>query len=304
MVTIQDLAATPLESAITCAGWRRQDAPGYWQWPMSRPVFFDAVDDYMPGDIFVYRVVKDRHEGWAVPDYNKAPETAAAEYVDRILGEIPREFNEHKDKIYIAFGNELAHEHDTFVWDWSYYCGKLIMERGWRAVGPNWASGTPGEDSYSCPEALKFYKLCIDSDGRCAVGQHLYSYENDLFAVERDKVARYRFIYAAAEKAFGDRPLVIAKEFGTRQDTLGNGPSEWVSQLRKLNERYPDFPPACTWYLGTWHTKRISNETQATIKPVTDFLVGLGAWEEPTFQATPKPKQGNGAPPTEEGPAG
>jgi hypothetical protein len=155
----------------------------------------DALANHHPDDIIIYRVVRDKHESFAVPDYNTTPSNAAASYWDLIRPFIPPELVPHKDKIWIAYGNELDQEKTDWIHRWSLEMSKVMNADDYKAVGPNWAAGTPRYPDWESAGSLAFLRYCAQNPDKAAVGVHEYSYTiEDLFDGGGDKVGRYRHI--------------------------------------------------------------------------------------------------------------
>lgn len=240
----------------------------------------DALIDPQPGDELIFRVVKDGSERFAVPDYEATPQEAAAKYWDLIKPLIHNTVDDHKDKIWVAYGNELNRSNAQWIFKWSLETVKLMNSSGYKGVGPNWASGNPGEDNqppdevWRTPEALDFLRYCAENPDKAAVGIHEYSLdENDLFDGGGTKVGRFRNIVKVCQENQIARPPILIKEFGYGAKKVPS-PEQIVADLRKLFEKYPDYPPATLWYLGPGYDN-IADLLQPAIGDVAEFVAGL-----------------------------
>ncbi|HSG17705.1 MAG TPA: M23 family metallopeptidase [Anaerolineae bacterium] len=231
----------------------------------------DSLANPHPDDIIIFRVVRDKHESFAVPDYGATPSSAAASYWDLILSFIPPELIPHKDKIWIAYGNELDQEKTDWIHWWSLEISKLMNAAGYKAIGPNWASGTPRYPDWESAGSLAFLRYCGQNPDKAAVGVHEYSYTiDDLFHGGGDKVGRYRHILKVCRDNGIGRPTILIKEFGYENARVAS-PSRIVADLGELYKKYPDYPPATLWWLGPWFGD-VANQLQRAIEPVGDFV--------------------------------
>jgi hypothetical protein len=233
----------------------------------------DALANPHPDDVLIFRVVRDGSERYAVPDYGVSPGEAARKSWDSISPFIGDDVTRHKDQIWLAYGNELNAGNARWIFEWSLEMARLLNGMGFKAVGPNWASGTPDYPAWETEAALNFLRYCADNPDKAAVGIHEYSYEvDDLFAKRGDLVGRYRHIVKVCQQNNIGRPTILIKEFGYTYNAVPE-PSRMVDDLRKLFELYPDYPPATLWYLGSGYGG-IANLLQPAIGNIGEFVAG------------------------------
>jgi hypothetical protein len=235
----------------------------------------DALANPHPGDVLIFRVVRDGSERFAVPDYKVTPEEAAAKYGELIDPFIHPEVTKHKDKIWLAYGNELDQGNARWVFKWSLEMVKLLNGKGYKGVGPNWATGNPGDlGAWSTPESLDFLRYCAENPETAAVGIHEYSLnDDDLLAGDGTLVGRYRHIVKVCRENHIARPTILIKEFGYGAFSVPPA-SQIVDDLRRLYQVYPDYPPATFWYLGPGFDG-IANQLQPAIGDIADFIASL-----------------------------
>jgi len=236
----------------------------------------DALASPHPDDVLIFRVVRDGSEKYAVPDYGASPQDAARKTWDLISPFIARDrvVTENKDKIWLAYGNELDQGNSEWIFKWSLEMCRLLNNQGYKAVGPNWAAGTPDYPAWETGAALDFLRYCGENPAKAAVGVHEYSYEvDDLFAGGGDKVGRYRHIVKVCQGHQIARPTILIKEFGYTYNAVPEA-SKIIDDLRKLFQLYPDYPPATLWWLGPDYGQ-IANQLQKAIGDVGNFVAGL-----------------------------
>jgi hypothetical protein len=234
----------------------------------------DALKNPHPDDVLIYRVVRTADEAFAVPNYSLDEAPAAESYWNLISPHIPKEVNDNKDKIWIAYGNELDQDRADWIHGWCVEMSKLLNSKGYKALGPNWAAGTPRYEAWDSEAGLSFLHYCAENPIMAAVGIHEYSYDkNDLLRDAGNQVGRYRHILKVCQENNIARPTILIKEFGYENRRVP-GPSQIVEELGELYERYPDYPPAALWWLGAGeHFGNIANQLQRAIKPVGEFVV-------------------------------
>lgn len=235
--------------------------------------------------VLVYRVVKDGSEKYAVPDYSLSPSDAAEKYFNLVSPLIPPEII--KERVHIAIGNELDQDNADWIGKWCVETAKRFNEKGYRVVGPNWASGTPRYDGWETEGMISWLRyLSVNQNN--ALGLHEYSYESTLVKDYEGKdlpgvnyfIGRYWMPLDICEIQGMPKPNIIITEFGWKSTWVPE-PAEAMRNLKNLIEMYPDYPPAAIWYLGSEYNN-IADKAQKLIEPTTTFIVNTEI--EPSYK--------------------
>jgi hypothetical protein len=215
----------------------------------------DAITLGNNGD-FLYRVVRDGSERYAVPNYNLAPEEASNRHTDLIWPLIDDYVKENLDKIWIATVNELDQDRADWIGEFCFWQAQHFGERGAKVSLPGWAAGTPYETAWY-EEGMQLYlSYCAAHPDKAAVCLHEYSYTTETiwgtWLPYPFGLGRFQFLFMACDDMGIARPKVHIGEFGWVYNDVPekNKALSDIHQAGSLYGLFPEIEAAGVWYSG------------------------------------------------------
>ncbi len=218
----------------------------------------------------LYRVVRDGTETYAVPRYDLPIAEAARAYYDLVEPLIHPFVKKHRDKVWIAVGNELDKNKCNWLGGWGIESAKIWNANGYKIAMYGFASGTPEIEGWKEAGMLAFLRLAGLNRDKIAVNLHEYSYDNNLLDIFPWRVGRFQFLFQVCDENQIPRPTLWFGEWGWHEDRV---PSAEVGMpalidVSNLYAQFKTIEGAALWTLQNWHSP-IYNQVNTYIKPVT-----------------------------------
>ena len=208
-----------------------------------------------------------------VPDYEKAPEAAAAEHWAWHKQHFPPELD--KKLVWVETINEPRKEVEWADWlgHFAWHTGQMALADGYNFSAFGYSSGTPDEGAWETDGMLHYLELCQQHPTRLSVALHEYSFRlADIWFLRGDHIGRFEKLFVACDKHRLARPKVLISEWGWTHERVPF-PDRAMGDIAEVAEYYAQFPEvigAALWYLGPGFGG-IADRAQKLIAPVTDF---------------------------------
>ena len=209
-----------------------------------------------------------------VPNYNLAPNQAAAEHWARHMAAWPPELD--PALVWIETINEVDKNRSEWLAEFAIETAHLALNDGFRWAAFGWSSGEPEPAHWRGPKMRQFLQLASQHPNDLAVALHEYSYEaSDIGNAYPYLVGRFQELFQIADDYGIERPTVMITEWGWEYQTIPL-PADALSDIQWaawLYAAYPQVKGAAIWYLGPGFGG-ISNQTQLLIAPMSDYARG------------------------------
>lgn len=224
----------------------------------------------------VFRRSTHNGESYDLPDYDKAPEAAAAEHWQKHKAQLPPELD--PKLVWIETINEPRKEVAWADWlgNFAYYTAQMALADGYKYAAFGYSTGTPDEGAWETDGMLRYLELCQDHPDDLAIALHEYSLVvDDIWYLRGYHIGRFRLLYDVCDKYRLERPKTLITEWGWTHTRVPSDPKKAIQDIKEVGElyaKYPELLGAAMWYLGPGFSG-IANRTQKLIKPVTDFTL-------------------------------
>ena len=217
-----------------------------------------------------------------LPDFSLPAQQSALEHWQRILNNLPPEFNQNNDKahVWLEVMNEPGKDKAEWIGWFMFHTAELAVAQGYKLCGPGWSTGEPEPADWNSAGWLEYFRLCALHPTQVAVATHEYSLSNsDIMNGNGFLVGRFRQLFAACDAAGIARPGLLITEWGWNADTLPNEATamQHIRQAAALYRQHPQVMGAATWYLGSGFGG-IANQAQKLIAPVQAYALS-SEWE-------------------------
>lgn len=260
-----------------------------------------STDDYGPcfeaaqqpiGSIVFRLTTAGQNDGYNydVPDYNKAPQDAAAEHWQRTKAKLPPELN--KDKVWVEVTNEVDKNKADWLGRFGIAIASLAVPQGYKVALFGFSAGEPEKSNWMEPGMASFLSFCENNKNKVAVSLHEYSYNSSLPLSDAypHLIGRFRELYSVCDTLGIDYPTTLITEFGWEYSNIQTDIDralvdlEWAADLYA---QYEDILGVNLWYLGGGFNN-IADKAQRLIAPVTQEALAYNP-------APPPPPPPNGS---------
>ena len=159
-----------------------------------------------------------RNGGHDKPDFNLAPEVAGPAHWRLIKSNIPAEFEEFKDFIWIEPTNEIdTHTKAEWLGWFMFYCGTEALKDGYKVAMSGFNAGQPEPEHWKLPGMRAYLELCAIWPERVAISLHEGKTDgdkdDDIEGFVPHMIGRYQWLFAACDEMGIKRPTTFISEW-------------------------------------------------------------------------------------------
>lgn len=213
-----------------------------------------------------------RQGGFAEPDYDLAPEAAAAAHWQKHRAALPADFD--KDHVWLALVDRPRGERPFADWlgHFSVHLAQLALAEGYKTLAGGFGAGAPDPATWGSDGWLRYFELCQQHPDQLGVALQEFSLKTrDIWFMRGDHIGRFTKLLQTCDDHQIKRPFLYITQLGWTHNRLPSSSEQALADVEAVADYYDQYPEivgAALWMLGRG-SGGIGRQLGKLIEPLT-----------------------------------